>query len=502
MAKFPEEIKMSKKLQILSLSSAAILVLTLITVPEIFGQSPIAGNSANNLPAKSGNVSRPDASNRQTTDLAKELGNFSIILPSKSDGDSTATNSNTNENANTSPTPIPPQPGASQFNDRAIARDRNAPRRDNLNAIKIVDHVNGLIGGFEQGAGFGFGLELTISTGKELKGYEVYGRALISTRFYRKAEVGARLGNDTTRGDVWFGYLRRTRDNFFGIGPRTSDLLETNYQIEQRSYNGLFAHKISEKMEIGLYGRLSNTGSFRGEDDKDALIDTLFSGDPATTPVTRFLPGFQTNAKLFNYGVFAELDLRNKESGLVKGAYFYGRFGSTDGLDNGNAFSDYGWTEVELDGRVYIPIFGDKTSLALRGYTELKDPKRGSQIPFYDLAWLGGRNYVRGFDTYRFRANNTVIYSGEVRQTVWAQNDRNTRGLDIFVFGDAGQVWGDNRSKINPAILANDKFDSQNWRFGIGGGVQYRLSKDLALRIELATTNERKKAYFSQRPGF
>jgi hypothetical protein len=433
------------------------------------------------------------------------LGSYSIILPPKSDNDPNAKNPNANDNganATNTPAPNPPQGQVGQFSDRSFSRDRNAPRRDNLNAIRIIDHVNGLLGGFEQGAGFGFGLEVTTSSGKELKGFELYGRALVSTRLYRKAEIGARVGNDNTRGEVWFGYLRRTRDNFFGIGPLTSELLETNYAVEQRSYNGLFAHKFSEKIEAGVFARITNTGSFRGEDDKDAPIDTLFSGVVPPAGPTRFLPGFQFNVELASYGAFTEIDMRNNERGLVKGGYFYGRVGSVDGLDNGAAFSDFGWIEVELDGRLYIPIFSNGTSLALRAYADLKEPKGGSQIPFYESSWVGGRNFVRGFDTYRFRANNAVVFSGEFRQTVWAQNDENTKGLDLFVFADTGQVWGDSRSKTDLTILANDKFSTRNYRLGFGGGVQYRLNKSVAFRLEVGASNEATKIYFSQRPGF
>jgi hypothetical protein len=401
------------------------------------------------------------------------------------------------------PTPTPASQGqVSRLGDRSFSRDRNGPRRDNLNAIRIVNHVNGLLGGFEQGAGLGFGVELSTSSDGELKGFELYGRALVSTRFYRKAEVGARVGNNNTRGDVWFGYLRRTRDNFFNLGPRSPETPETNYQIEQRSYNGLFAQRFLKRSEAGVYAQVSNTGSFNGKDDKDPPIDTLFSGDPTTTPVTRFLPGLNTNAKLFSYGVFTEIDLRDNDEGLVKGGYVYGRLGTADGLENGNAFSDFGWAEVELDARGYIPLFSDKTSLALRVYANLKNPKGGSQIPFYDQSFFGTRNQGRGFDTFRFRANNVLLFSGEVRRTVWAQNDENTKGLDLFVLADVGQVWGDNRSRVNPAILANDKFDSRNYRTGFGGGVQYRLNKNLAFRFEFGASNEATKMYVSQRPGF
>jgi hypothetical protein len=67
---------------------------------------------------------------------------------------------------------------------------------------------------------------------------------------------------------------------------------------------------------------------------------------------------------------------------------------------------------------------------------------------------------------------------------------------------DVGQVWGDNRSKTNPAIVQNDDFDSRNWRTGAGGGIQYRLSKSFAFRIELGHSNERNLIYFSFSRGF
>jgi len=255
-------------------------------------------------------------------------------------------------------------------------------------------------------------------------------------------------------------------------------------------------------LEGGLYGSFSSTGSFRGEFSGDPPIDALFSGNPNVTPVTNFLPGFQQNVRLVSYGAFAEVDMRNNERGLTRGGYFYGRFGSVDGVDSGNAFSDFGWIETELDGRVYIPVFSKKTSVALRGYAVLRDPKGSSQIPFYEQGFLGGRSFVRGFRNFRFRGNNAALYSVEIRQTVWSMNDENTKGLDIIAFGDLGQVWGDNRSNTDPTVLRNDSFDSRNYRTGFGGGVQYRLNKSVAFRIEIGASTERTLPYFSLRQGF
>lgn len=416
---------------------------------------------------------------------SKPVGNFPITVP-----------------ANLPDTSTPPQAGAvSGFGDRAKSRDRNGPRRENMQAIGLLgNHVSALIGGFEQGAGFGFGLEL--STADKIPGVEFRAKALTSTRFYRRFELEAyfpKIGDDKTHLDIWFNYQKRTRDNFFGIGPRTAEDPETNFAADQRSYNISFFRDFAKGVQAGVYAQVANTDAYRGEDDEDTPVDLLFSGHPATTPVTRYLPGLNVNAKMLTYGAFAEFDLRNNDRGLTKGGYFYVRGASFDSLDN-DLFSDFGWNEIELDGRVYMPIFTDFTSLALRAYTDIKSPKGNSQIPFYNQAWIGGRSNHRGFRNFRFRGNKSLLFSVEPRQTIWKQSE--TKGIDVFVFGDAGQVWGDNRSKTDPQILANNKFDAANWRFGIGGGFQYRFNRSTSFRLEVGHSNEVNMVFFSVTRGF
>lgn len=386
------------------------------------------------------------------------------------------------------------------FSDRAISRDRNAPRRINLQAFKLVNHVNALVGGFETGAGFGFGVEFT--TADSLPGIELRAKLLGSTRLYRRFEAEAyfpKILDEKNHASVWFNYQKRTRDNFFGIGPRTAEDPETNFASDQRSYNFSLWRDFTSRLQAGLYLQMANTDAFAGSDKEDKPLDLLFSPNRTVKPPTRYAPGLNTNAKIFSYGVFAELDGRDNKRGLTKGAYLYARAASFDSLQNG-PFSDFGWHETELDGRVYIPLRSDFTSLALRAFTELKAPKGGSQIPFYDLSWLGGRNHHRGFRNFRFRANKLLMFSVEPRQTIWKQKE--TKGLDIFVFGDAGQVWGDNRSTLDPQILANNKFDSKNWRFATGGGLQYRWNKSVAVRLEVGHSNETNMVFFSVSRGF
>lgn len=385
---------------------------------------------------------------------------------------------------------------------RIRTRERKAPLRENQTLIDLTTkHFSAVVGGMQQGAGFDFGVEAT--TADLIPGVELRAQALTSTRLYRRFEATAyvpKIGDNKTRGEVWFSYQRRTRDNFFGVGPLYPKTEGTNYDIESRSYNAAVYRDFTRSLQAGVYAQAANSNAYRGGDGKGILIDALYSGNPAVTPTARWLPGLYSTAKIFSYGAFAEYDRRNNERGLTRGAYFYGRIGSADGLKNDNVFSDYGWIFGEFDARGYLPLGSDKTSLAARGYSLLQSPKGGSQIPFYDQAYLGGRSLVRGFQNFRFRGNNAVAFSAELRQTVFSQEEN--RGIDVFAFGDTGQVWGDNRSRSNPATLGNRDFDARNWRAGLGGGVQYRYSKALAIRVEIGHSNERNLIYLSVSRGF
>ena len=399
-------------------------------------------------------------------------------------------------------TSSPPQRSGTSIADRVKSFDRLGPVRDGFTTIDLgTKYVRGVFGGLESSAGIGFGVQFT--TADKIPGVELRTTLLTSSRLYMRFQGEAyvpHLFSENTHANFWFDYLRRTEDNFFGIGPRIPNTSMTNYDIERRSYNASVQHDFTSDIALGGYVSVANSSTYRGQKDEDIPIDLLFSGDPNVVPITAWAPGLMQNTKILRYGAFALADLRDNSFGLTRGAYLYGRVGSADGRENNGRFSDYGWLEVEMDARGYIPLGSEKTSLALRGFSILKDPRGGSQIPFYDLSYYGGRSFGRGFKHFRFRGDNVLLASVELRQTVLTQ--REDRGLDVFAFGDAGQVWGDNRSQTDPAVLANQDFSSSNYRASVGGGIQYRYSKSFAGRIEIGHSHERNLIYFSVSRGF
>ena len=80
-----------------------------------------------------------------------------------------------------------------------------------------------MVGGFDQGAGFGFGMEFTTFKGGDLKGASNSMRGRWDPPASRAGDLGVRLGTNKTNAEIWFNYTRRTRDNFFDFGSLTSE---------------------------------------------------------------------------------------------------------------------------------------------------------------------------------------------------------------------------------------------------------------------------------------
>ncbi len=380
---------------------------------------------------------------------------------------------------------------------------RNVPLREMLTAFDLrakdlgSKHVRGVFGGFEQGAGIAGGVQFT--TADAIPHVELRAAALVSFSRYRRSDLEAvfTMGK-RNHADVWFSFMQR-QNNFYGIGPHTSGDIKNSFATDQRSYQGSLYRDLAPHLQGGVYTQVMNSHSRPGTDTKNPLITDRFSGTP-NPPVGEWIPGFLSATQILSYGAFLEYDNRDKSVDLTKGINLYARFASADGMKDHAAFADYGWLESEFDARGYIPLGSSRTSLALRSRAEFKNAKGGSQIPFYNLSYLGGREYVRGYDSYRFRGNNVLIFSTELRRTVYKNTDH--RGVDVFAFGDSGQAWGDGRSTTDATVLANQHMNSSNWRSGAGGGVQYRHSPSLAARLELGRSNEGVRMYISMTRGF
>jgi len=403
----------------------------------------------------------------------------------------------------------PPVRSAHSADDKARTDDkdclsstcRSVPVRETLTAINLkTPYARAILGGFEQGAGIGGGLQLT--SGPAIKGIELRATGLVSTHLFRRIDLEVfvpKIGSSRNHADVWFTHLRRDAD-FFGIGPDTPDALRTEFGLRRRSYQGSFYRDVTDRLQTGVYAQFMRTQSFAKDEPAGMPIEDAFSS-ARVAPLERWIPGFLADTRILLYGAFFLYDSRDNSLGLTRGVNIYGRVASADGVGDFDSSASYGWLETEVDVRGYAPLGSPRTSLLLRVRGQFKNPRgEDSQIPFYDLSWLGGRMSLRGYHSYRFRANNVASVSTELQRTVRAITD--VRGIDALVFVDTGQVWGDARSLADAAVLDNQGFNAGKWRGGFGGGVQYRHSPEFAIRLEVGRSREESIVYAAFSRGF
>lgn len=430
-----------------------------------------------------------------------------------------------------------------QVQKRTRVRSTPVPDRENLILFALQgddpkkSHINATFGGINNAGGFVLGIDLT--TADAIDDVELYADAAVSFfRFYYRLETGAIFGDvekTGTKAFVRYRYTRRPQDNFFGLGPTaeqdpTLDPFfssnpiggETNYDREDRAGQAglwwIFSNEIGRKFEAGVYAEVLSTSIYEGNDDTDPSIFLLyqpyFSGTQCLLPVfpRNAVPGL-LGSRTLSYGAYLEYDGSNRYYGLPQGVYFYGRVASHDGLnDDADAAGfggfnpyDFGWTQVTLDARGYIPLGGPRTSLALRLWTDLNEPKGGSAIPFYLQPYLGGGTSLRGFNTFRFRGENAFLTQIELRRTLW---EKEGQAVELTFFGDAGQVWGRGFDADCPPDLIRfdptigEDFDYDNFEADFGAGVAYRLSPEFSLRIDFAHSNEGNRIRLGFTTGF
>src|SRR4029079_2365980 len=120
----------------------------------------------------------------------------------------------------------------------------------------------------------------------------------------------------------------------------------------------------------------------------------------------------------------------------------------------------------------HIPLLREAWVLSFHARVQDSSEKDGQQTPFFMLPALGGGSSLRGFSSWRFRDQSSLLLQGEWRIMV-------NRYLDMAFFYDAGKV---------AAKTSDLDFDhlKDNWGFGL----RFHGPFSTPLRVELAHSRE------------
>jgi outer membrane protein assembly factor BamA len=178
--------------------------------------------------------------------------------------------------------------------------------------------------------------------------------------------------------------------------------------------------------------------------------------------------------------LFAEIDRRSADG--------YTRSGGLYRVD----WSDYSQTNAgtasfqrtDADIRQFIPVFRENWIIALRALASTTSTASGQDVPFFMLPDLGGSHTLRGYQPWRFRDRNRLLFSGEYRWTAGSF-------VDMALFVDAG--------KVAPRLA---DLDLRGLTTSYGIGASFHTPVSTVTRIEFARTREGNSLVFSFSPSF
>jgi hypothetical protein len=140
--------------------------------------------------------------------------------------------------------------------------------------------------------------------------------------------------------------------------------------------------------------------------------------------------------------------------------------------------TSFRYAQYWFDARKYYDLKGDaNTVLAFHTRWQIT---RG-EVPFLDLADLGGREILRGYYQGRFRDRNSMQF-----QTEWRQHIKGRFGFTLF--GGIGEVW--------PSA---DEFSLKNVKSAGGAGIRFNLNPGdtTNLRLDFAMGKNTKGFYLT-----
>lgn len=320
-------------------------------------------------------------------------------------------------------------------------------------------------GGMPQGAGMAAGpawrqsnhyLSFTATSAASIRGYwEVDGAFALRP-----------LADD--RAVITVAARRRNlpQEDFFGLGPSTSDDAQTSFKLEETRFGVALAAKPVDWLRFSGGVAFERPRIGRGTDRRFPSIEDEFTD--ATAPGLAIQPDFVRTATSVTF------DLSDRPLGPVAGGIYILSYDRVDDRE----LDRYSFNQWSVDLRQHIPIVAGARTIVLRAHATGVQPDSGREVPFYYQPTLGGPYSVRILPAYRFRDRNALLFQVEYRYELNAF-------MTGAVFYDAGKV----------AFNARDLWKS-GFTHDAGLGLRLGFMSAVSLRTEVAFGREGARLVF------
>lgn len=349
-------------------------------------------------------------------------------------------------------------------------------------AEQLFDRLDVLLAGgrprwhpFFDSAYAGGGFTLGVGYAPYVSAYNYFdARASYTFSGYKRAEVefvAPRLFKRRGHLSVIGGWREATQVGFYGLGANTSEDDRTNYLFQQPYLSGLLTVFPTRRnlmlrggVELTQWSQEPGEGSFPS-------VETRY------TPAT--LPGLGADVTYMHTQGTVGFDWR-PSPGYARRGGFYG-VTLHDYSDGDDAF---GFNMIEYEAIQHVPILRETWVLSFRGRVQTASEKDGQQTPFFMLPALGGGSSLRGYSSWRFRDQSSLLLQAEWRIVV-------NRYFDLAFFYDTGKV-----------ASSTSDLDLDGLKDDFGVGVRFHGPFATPLRVELARSREGLAVVFSSSAAF
>lgn len=261
-------------------------------------------------------------------------------------------------------------------------------------------------------------------------------------------------------------YFNYPQEDFFGVGPDSSEDDRTNFRMERVQLEGVMGVRLSQWAILALRAGYIDVNTGRGTDSRFPSVEELFNDEEA--------PGLDQQPDYVHISPSIVIDYRDQPGNPHSGGMYGFRFTRFDDQE----LEAFNFNRYTIDLRQYFSLGSVQRVLALWFLTSMDVADSGSRVPFYAMETLGGSETLRGFREFRFRDENRLYLSAEYR---WEA----APAWEFALFYDAGKVFSD-RSDFNLEDLED------NWGFG----TRFKFHTGVFMRFDIARSNEGTRFYW------
>lgn len=319
---------------------------------------------------------------------------------------------------------------------------------------------------------FGAGVDIDLVKLVHQKGNLPYlkmktGVAWTSNELFRVyTEVGMdKLNEIGPYGSFYFNFEERPEEDFFGIGPNTSRGDSQTFKSEITTLETRAGYSLTLDLDLKFRAAYKVANIKDGGDEGKGKLDKNIAG--------------ARGGDFLVIGSELAHDTRDFPDDPHKGGFERVQISYTEGVDG----YDFGYFKYRGEAARYKEVFSERQVIGIRFVGEHNDELNDQEIPFFDLARLGGYGVYpslgdthRGFQKNRFFGESLLLMNLEYRYLVWQYRDFS---LDAVAFWDEGQVFNE-----------ISEFQWKDFRESVGGGFRLKVLRKAILSLEIARSDE------------